>query len=563
MLELFQTVTFINGITILIFGIFILIKNRNQKSVRAFFLFSVFFAVWMIAFSFQVIEKNYNNSLILTKIFMLGANFIPVAFLYFICIIIDVCNKKIIKYIVSLFWIWAIILSLFLLTPFYIDYLKPKLIFHWWLVPGLFFHFQFITTEIIFLICIFLVIKNHKKIGQQSKDLLLGAGVAIISGSSNYYLCYDIFIMPYLNFLMPVQLMVYVYCIMKYNIMDVRKYLLKGVFSYLIFSIIFSIPIFVIHFIYIPFDLFQIILIMICIFLALIYKNSFIIGELENKVDIRTEELQSANEELETINTELVTTRDKLWSEMQIAKKIQTVLLPKNPKIKGYEISAYMKPADDVGGDYYDVINVTNGSWLIIGDVSGHGVPAGLVMMMVQTCIHNTLNIFPDISPSKLLKIINKTITENIQLMGEDKYMTMTVFNINKNDKFIFAGLHQNILIYRKKTNVIESIQTDGMWLGLMKNIQNMLKNDCFKLDEGDILLLYTDGITEAWKKESNYEKREIEKDMFGEKKLKQIFFNSEKTTPVLIQNNIIKELKKYTCKDDVTMLIIKKEENL
>ncbi|MCP4135249.1 MAG: AAA family ATPase, partial [bacterium] len=85
----------------------------------------------------------------------------------------------------------------------------------------------------------------------------------------------------------------------------------------------------------------------------------------------------------------------KLEKEMEIAANIQTGLLPQNPFIKDYEISAYMNPADDVGGDYYDIINAEGRDWIVIGDVSGHGVPAGLIMMMVQTSIHTVLTQHP------------------------------------------------------------------------------------------------------------------------------------------------------------------------
>jgi len=120
---------------------------------------------------------------------------------------------------------------------------------------------------------------------------------------------------------------------------------------------------------------------------------------------MQTLRILSAQAAISIENARLLMHREnsaKLEKEMEIASNIQSALLPRNPSIKGYEISTYMMPADEVGGDYYDIINVANRDWIIIGDVSGHGVPAGLIMMMVQTCIHNTLNIFPEISPSEL-----------------------------------------------------------------------------------------------------------------------------------------------------------------
>lgn len=83
-----------------------------------------------------------------------------------------------------------------------------------------------------------------------------------------------------------------------------------------------------------------------------------------------------------------------------------------------------MKPADDVGGDYYDVINIGGYDWIVIGDVSGHGVTAGLVMMMVQTSIHSVLQGNPGIKPSELIEQVNSVIIGNIRKFNENKYLT-------------------------------------------------------------------------------------------------------------------------------------------
>src|SRR5690606_37302721 len=78
--------------------------------------------------------------------------------------------------------------------------------------------------------------------------------------------------------------------------------------------------------------------------------------------------------------------RDSLWSEMELARDIQLSLLPKKLDIYGYEIAASTQPAQEVGGDYYEVIETASGTrYVAIGDVAGHGLSAGLIMMMAQT----------------------------------------------------------------------------------------------------------------------------------------------------------------------------------
>lgn len=269
---------------------------------------------------------------------------------------------------------------------------------------------------------------------------------------------------------------------------------------------------------------------------------------LEKKVEQRTEELKSANDELSIMNDQLIETKNELWGEMELAKKIQTVLLPKNPYIKGYEIAAYMKPASDVGGDYYDVINAGGNDWIVIGDVSGHGVPAGLIMMMVQTAIHVTIEQNPKLKPSELLSIINSTIHANIKNLQDDKYMTINVF-MHHSGNFIHAGLHQDILLYRKNLNIVDVLETDGMWIGIVENIEKMLNNDIFYMEIGDILLLYTDGITEATKNN----------DLYGNERLKDILEISGNIPVDVIKGNILNSLQEYTVRDDLTFIIIKR----
>ncbi|MCP4130840.1 MAG: SpoIIE family protein phosphatase [bacterium] len=280
---------------------------------------------------------------------------------------------------------------------------------------------------------------------------------------------------------------------------------------------------------------------------------------LEIKVRDRTNDLLLANKELTQVNTSLTETKEALWGEMQFAKKIQTVLLPEKPFMKGYEISAYMKPADDVGGDYYDIINVKGLDWIVIGDVSGHGVPAGLIMMMVQTAIHTVLEGTSNIKPSALLARINKVITNNIKKLDEDKYMTITVIAAMKGGRMHFSGLHQDIMIFRAETGNVEPVETSGMWIGLMEDIKLMVNDDQISLYTGDTMLVFTDGITEAWLKGSVKDERNPEEEMFGEKRLRRILEKQGANHPDIIKKHILDELEGYSCNDDVTMVIIRK----
>jgi len=280
---------------------------------------------------------------------------------------------------------------------------------------------------------------------------------------------------------------------------------------------------------------------------------------LEIKVEERTEELQSAMEELKVTNDQLTETRDALWGEMELAKKIQTTLLPVKPEIMGYEIAAYLDPADEVGGDYYDVINVEGRDWMVIGDVSGHGVPSGLIMMMVQTSIQVVLTQNPSALPSDLLTLVNTTISKNIQKLNEDKYMTITVLACHDEGKIFFSGLHQDIMVYRNQSKTVELIETEGMWIGIVENIEGMIKDNDFIINKGDTMLLFTDGITEAWKKGSTQDKRSFNIDMFGEKQLENILLENGTQSAEVVKQKVLKALIDYKCEDDVTLLVVKR----
>ncbi|MDM8550246.1 AAA family ATPase [Desulfobacterales bacterium HSG2] len=271
---------------------------------------------------------------------------------------------------------------------------------------------------------------------------------------------------------------------------------------------------------------------------AISLENANLYATLEDKVRERTRQLKEA--------------MDELWGEMELAKKIQTVLLPEQPHIPGYDIAVSMEPADEVGGDYYDVISVARHDWIVIGDVSGHGVPAGLVMMMAQTAIHTVLTGNPDVAPSRLLAVINRTIYENIKKMGEAKHMTIVVLAGGKDGNFSFAGLHEDILIRRAATGEVEAVGTDGMWIGITDDISEMLSDDTLRLEPGDCMVLFTDGITEAWDKENN---------LFGDERLVRIIGESGDSPASQVHKNIIAALESWRKPDDVTLIVVKRLE--
>ncbi len=257
-------------------------------------------------------------------------------------------------------------------------------------------------------------------------------------------------------------------------------------------------------------------------------------ASLEIMVSDRTQRLEHALREL--------------WGEMELAKKIQTALVPQKPALKNCEVAAVMLPADQVGGDYYDVVSIDGNEWILIGDVSGHGVPAGLVMMMCQTAVHTVLALEPRIAPAKLLTAVNHVLTENIGRLGEDKYMTINALCRQPDGHFVFSGMHQDIFIYRAHSRSIEEIRADGMCLGLSPTIEDLLVTGSFVLAEGDVLLLYTDGITEATR----------DGRMLDGAGLKEMLLELGEEGAEQIVKGIVARLSSYAVADDVTAIAIK-----
>ena len=129
--------------------------------------------------------------------------------------------------------------------------------------------------------------------------------------------------------------------------------------------------------------------------------------------------LMRSNWQLERSQSDLRAARDALWEEMDIAKRIQTSLLPTLERVNGFQVSATMLPAKEVGGDYYDLITTNDEElWVTIGDVSGHGVESSLIMMITQTSVSTSVQRTPDITPSRVLSGVNAVLKENIARLG-------------------------------------------------------------------------------------------------------------------------------------------------
>jgi len=192
--------------------------------------------------------------------------------------------------------------------------------------------------------------------------------------------------------------------------------------------------------------------------------------------------------------------QERLKKEMEIAQKIQTCLVPPIPTHKDLEITAIMRPAEEVGGDYYDIVSDKKGNiWFAIGDVSGHGVTPGLIMMMAETSFNTVVKSGVVSNPKDAIIEVNSILTENVRnRLKEGHFMTMSFLKYMGGGKFSYAGAHLDIVVWRAKNGKCELYKTEGLFLSIKEDIREITKNFELTLESGDIMVLYTDGIIEA-----------------------------------------------------------------
>jgi serine phosphatase RsbU (regulator of sigma subunit)/pSer/pThr/pTyr-binding forkhead associated (FHA) protein len=193
--------------------------------------------------------------------------------------------------------------------------------------------------------------------------------------------------------------------------------------------------------------------------------------------------------------------KERLEQEMHTAAEIQAKLLPRKlPELTGLQIAGKMEPAKDVGGDYYDFVPLNDGTLLIcIGDVSGKGVPAGLIMASARSMIRSLAPRIP--STKDLIGAINELLSDDLDM---DMFMSLLVLRYDpERGSFTYTGAgHEHLIIFRHNKNACEYVKAGGVVLGVTNDIDKYLSENVLQIDKGDMIILYTDGVTEAFNKE-------------------------------------------------------------
>lgn len=189
----------------------------------------------------------------------------------------------------------------------------------------------------------------------------------------------------------------------------------------------------------------------------------------------------------------------QLERDMLTAKQIQNSLLPQElPRIAGIQLAAFSLPAFNIGGDYYDVLHIDKDHLgIAIADVSGKGIGGAMMMAVCQGVLRARAP--HELSPARILSELNRVLSANL---AEDMFITMLymVYNLRTRELMHARAGHERPILRRARQSSIEAIDSKGMAIGLADpDVFDMLIQDVsIQLDEGDMVVIYTDGITEA-----------------------------------------------------------------
>jgi serine phosphatase RsbU (regulator of sigma subunit) len=301
--------------------------------------------------------------------------------------------------------------------------------------------------------------------------------------------------------------------------------------------------------------------------LAVVTKDICAIGEGDLEREIRTarkDEIGSIAFAVKTMARKLKKAREELIEkermrkEMEVARDIQQSLLPGSvPNIPGFEIVSYYQAAMELGGDYFDFITIDDKRFgVVVADVSGKGVGGSLIMNMVRTIMRTEA--LRNAAPRHLLSIANFFLKDEIP-----KSMFITLFYVlidvtSNMITYACAGHNPGFLLDPEKGALIQ-IKPKGIPLGIHlfdeRQFTMKMEEQTKRFGSGDMLFLYTDGITEAMNSR---------RELFGEERLVNVLKGNGMINPASIKASLRKELDSFTGKaaqsDDITFVIVQRK---
>jgi len=245
---------------------------------------------------------------------------------------------------------------------------------------------------------------------------------------------------------------------------------------------------------------------------------------------------------------ELVEKR-RLERELAIAREIQKALLPKElPRLRGFALDAYTLPSGMIGGDLYDVVEFADRTVaLAVGDVSGKGTPGAILMATLYSTYRGLLR--RGIDPGQLMRKLNDLLVERIDLESFATFFLALLNPKTRTLRYCNAGHNPPLLVHEDGS--YERLEEGGPVLGFVPQLSYISTK--IELKPGDLLVLYTDGVTEA---------ANAEDELFGEERLVALLQRYRRLGPKRLRKKIIQEVVAFTGRkaldDDLTLLIVK-----
>ena len=276
---------------------------------------------------------------------------------------------------------------------------------------------------------------------------------------------------------------------------------------------------------------------------------------LEERVNQRTGELAEANVQITALNEQLKADNLRMGAELDVTRRLHQMLLPATEELRqiaGLDIACHMQAAEEVGGDYYDVLQHDGRVKIGIGDVTGHGLESGVVMVMTQAIVRALLT-SGETDPVRFLTALNYALCGNVKRMGSDKNMTLCLVDYAAGELKL-SGQHEEVIIIRRngKVELVDTINL-GFPVGLEEEISDFIGQKTIRLKRGDGMVLYTDGITEA---------ENMKHEHYGQKRLCKVVQKHWKKSAEAIKKAVVSDVMRYigkqTVYDDITLVVAK-----
>lgn len=266
-------------------------------------------------------------------------------------------------------------------------------------------------------------------------------------------------------------------------------------------------------------------------------------------------QITEAHAEIKLLNERLKEENLRMSAELDVARQLQAMLLPRAEEleqIKEVDIAGFMQPADEVGGDYYDVLKHNGTLKIGLGDVTGHGLESGVVMLMLQTAVR-TLLTSEEKDPIRFMDILNRTLHDNIQRMNVAKSLTLVLFDY-QSGKLRLSGQHEQVIVIREDGQVeLKDTFELGFPLALERDIAPFVNEMVIELQPGDGIVLYSDGITEA--------ENEV-REFYGIERLCNVASKHWAEPAERIKDHIIADVRQFIGQhviyDDLTLIVAK-----